>query len=242
MLEDKFLGFSYSHNYLTMIKFFELETTKSMNWAEINEYLKDMSVLEIGSAGGVLREYLEYVLTSDIRDSDGVMEIQDAQRLDIADASVDLLLATNALHHLPNVEKHFYELERVLKKDGKAIYLEPNWNKISKFVFKFLHPEDWSTDAELWEFESSNPMDGNQALARNIFIRDRARFESLFPTLNIEISQKPVNGLSYLLSGGVNQRTKISATILVFMAKLESRSNVWMRIFGFNRIILLTKK
>ena len=242
ILQDDFLYFTYSRNYLEMLKQRDTSEFKNYQWEQIKEALQNLRLLEIGSAGGILKEFFSEVRTSDVREGTGVDEFQDGQSLSLLDDSIDIILAKDTLHHLPDVEKHFMEVNRVLKSGGNAIYIEPNWNVVSRLVFKYLHPEDWDMRTKTWKFISNNPLDANQALARMVFIRDSQTFRRKFPELDFEIHSKPINGLSYLISGGVNQRTIIPSSILIGLAKIESASELWMKLVGFNRIITVRKK
>lgn len=242
ILNDKFLFASYSQMYSEMLIQSNYEKLKNAKWQEINSLLNSYTILEIGSAGGILKKLFPNAVTSDVRSGNGVDEYQDAQNFSKPDNSVDLILAKDCLHHLPDVEKHFSELIRILRSGGKAVYLEPNWNFISIVIFKLIHPEDWSTNKQDWQFKSNDPMEANQALAYNIFKRDAEKFKEKYPMLKFNIVEKPLNGLSFMFSGGVTMRTKIPASLLTFTAKWESKSKIWMKLFGFNRIIVISKK
>jgi SAM-dependent methyltransferase len=147
----------------------------------------------------------------------------------------------DTLHHIPNIENHFSEVSRVLKVGGKIVYAEPNWNFISKLVFKYLHPEPWDENIDEWNFSSSDPMFSNQALPMIIFKRDLEKFNKLFPNLQVNVVSTPLAGLSFLLSGGVYKNSIFPDFVLSWLRRIENKSTTWMKISGFVRIILLTK-
>ena len=103
--------------------------------------------MELGSAGGITKEYYPDILTTDVRIQDGVdFELDSDFSLPFADASVDCIIAKDVLHHISDPNAHFQEINRVLKSGGTVIYTEPNWNFVSRLVFTFFHPEVFNTN------------------------------------------------------------------------------------------------
>lgn len=241
ILNDSFLNYVYRSIYINLITVGVGDRSPFTHQNQTIE-IPGFTSIEIGSAGGILKSLSKNFITSDIRICEGVDMFVDAQKLPFADQSVDLILGKDALHHLPNVSLHFEEVERVLCSGGVAVYLEPNWNRLSKFIYRYIHPEPWSEGIKDWNFKSIGPMDSNQALAKIIFVRDLQIFEKNFPNLEVEVISKPINGLTFLISGGVHARNSLSPKFLIAIFKLESSSESWMRIFGLNRIIKISKK
>jgi SAM-dependent methyltransferase len=200
-------------------------------------------IVELGSAGGITKLVNKEIITTDVRKCEGVDFILNADfSLPFANSSLSGIIAKDVLHHISDPESHFVEVSRVLKSGGVAIYAEPNWNFISKFVFTFLHPEPFEKKQISWKFESEDPMYSNQALPYIIFVRDIYRFRDLFPEFEVVIERKILNGLSFLLSGGVMQRTFLSHRFLLTLKKIESKNSYFMNRFGTLRLIKLTKK
>ena len=240
ILNDSFLYFVYRSIYKNLVMVGVGDQT-TFAYHDDSLQIPGFTSVEIGSAGGILKSLSKNFITSDVRICEGVDVFVDAQELPFADQSVDLIIGKDALHHLPNVSLHFDEVERVLRRGGVAVYLEPNWNRLSKFIYRYIHPEPWNEVSKDWNFKSKGPMDSNQALAKVIFVRDLQIFEKDFPRLKVEIISKPVNGLTFLVSGGVHARNSISSKFLIATFKLESLSETWMKIVGLNRIIKITK-
>lgn len=201
-------------------------------------------VVEIGAAGGNTKLVWPEAITTDVRASIGVDRVMRAEEISFPPGSIRILFGLDALHHVGDPKKHFEELTRTLVENGKAIYIEPNWNFFSMFCFKFLlkylHPEPYSTKKISWELDDPDPMMGNQSQAFNIFVRDKREFERLFPGLMLEIHQ-PIKGLSFLLSGGVHTRLPIPSWVILLIYRIENRSTTWLKIFGLGRVISLTK-
>lgn len=179
-------------------------------------------------------------MTSDVRPGINVDYVEDACDLSFDDESFDGIIAKDVLHHLPDIEAHFHELGRVLKRGASAAYLEPNWNRISRLVFTRLHPEPYDPAAESWTFTSSDPMYANQALPWIVFQRDLAKFHMKFPDLSVQILEG-MNGLAFLASGGVYSRTPVPEAVLRAIDGWEARHSRIMAHTALNRIIVVTR-
>jgi ubiquinone/menaquinone biosynthesis C-methylase UbiE len=64
--------------------------------------------------------------------------IADCRQLPFADRSKDVLIVQGGLHHLPglpeDLEKTFSEMQRVLRKDGRVVFVEPWLTPFLRFV------------------------------------------------------------------------------------------------------------
>lgn len=228
---DKYLNWIYSQI-----------TSSALNLLEIqNKSYSEYSILELGSSGGITNEMYPFIITSDIRESIGVSAMINGMSLPFRDESLDGIIAKDVLHHIPDPECHFNEILRTLKPGGKIIYIEPNWNRLSKFVFTYFHPEVFDSKQISWSRESKGPMDANQALAEIVFERDADKFNNLYPGLTVRILS-PLYGLSYLLAGGVYNRSVIPSNILIKLGNIERKSKTWMKFVGLNRLVVIEKR
>ena len=197
-------------------------------------------VMEVGSAGGITKSLFKDVVTTDVRSAIGVDLLIENNQLPTETESLDGLFGKDVLHHIPEIQIHFDEMFRTLKVGGSAIYSEPNWNLFSRLVFTFLHPEPFYRKAKSWAFDTSDPMFANQALPFIVFVRDQRKFLTQNPKLQFSIFP-PTLGLSYLLSGGLYNRTILPSRFLIKLSNWERRSPHWMKLVGFNRIIKITR-
>jgi SAM-dependent methyltransferase len=197
-------------------------------------------IVELGSAGGITERLGLNIITSDIRKSGSNSLVMDAQEMELEDASVDLFIAKDVLHHLPDVSRHFEEVSRTLSSKGKIFYIEPNWNLVSRVVFTFFHPEPYLKKSLNWDFVSSNPMFSNQALAWIIFCRDKDIWERRFPDLKYSILDSRT-GLDFLLSGGVYRRNSIRLETLVRIRNALTKIHL-DKYFHIARIIVVEKR
>jgi ubiquinone/menaquinone biosynthesis C-methylase UbiE len=64
--------------------------------------------------------------------------VADCRQLPFADRSKDVLMVHGGLHHLPalpeDLEKTFLEMQRVLRKDGRVVFVEPWLTPFLRFV------------------------------------------------------------------------------------------------------------
>ncbi|HNV71462.1 MAG TPA: methyltransferase domain-containing protein [Candidatus Ozemobacteraceae bacterium] len=163
----------------------------------------DGRILEIGSGGGFLEELCPEVIRSDILPLDHLdVQVHATSGLPFRNASLKAVLALNVFHHLARPRVFLTELTRCLRPGGRLCLIEP-WNSLwSRFVYTFFHHEAYRPRTRRWEFASTGPLSGaNGALPWIIWERDRARFESEFSNLKIQLVQ-PLSPFSYALSGG----------------------------------------
>ena len=99
------------------------------------------TVLELGSGGGFLRETMPRLITSDVFPVPGVDRVEDARSLSFADRSLDGIVMTNVLHHIPDPASFLREAERTLKPGSRIVMIEPWNNAWSRFVYGKLHHE-----------------------------------------------------------------------------------------------------
>jgi len=164
-------------------------------------------VLEIGSGGGFFQDYFPNLIQSDIAPVANITLVCNAEKLPFLDNSISAVVMMNVLHHIPDCAEFFNHANRVLKPGGKIIMLEPATTIFSKIIYKSLHHEPFDEYSPKWKFKSKSSydrmMDANGALPWAIFIRDRKKFESLYPKLQIRkvTSDSP---FLYLLSGGLS--------------------------------------
>jgi ubiquinone/menaquinone biosynthesis C-methylase UbiE len=130
----------------------------------------------------------------------------DARQLPFPDNSVRALLLTHVFHHIPDAALFLAEAQRVLVPGGVLSMIEVAHTPFARFFFRNFHHEPYDDRRADWAFtQQDSMMDSNQALAWIIFERDRAKFESSFPGLQIEKLQW-MPWFTYFVSGGVTAR------------------------------------
>ncbi|NMW17441.1 MAG: class I SAM-dependent methyltransferase [Chlorobiaceae bacterium] len=182
-------------------------------------------VLELGSGAGFLKSFMPNLITSELFPTPGVELVIDAQSIALSDASLDGIVMTDVLHHLPDCNSFFLEAARVIRSGGHIVMIEP-WNTPwSSWVYTHLHHEPFKVNAVDWRIPSAGPLSGaNGALPWIIFHRDRAIFEKLYPKLRL-VSIAPFMPFAYLLSGGVSLRSLLPGWMYRFIRSLEKHTN-----------------
>jgi hypothetical protein len=112
-------------------------------------------------------------------------------------------------HHIPDVEAFLCEAQRTLVPGGVISMIDVAHTPFARFFFGNFHHEPYDDSQAKWRFEQGDSMmDSNQALTWMVFVRDRARFESRHPGLQIECLEL-MPWFTYFVSGGVTMRYMI---------------------------------
>jgi SAM-dependent methyltransferase len=165
-------------------------------------------VLELGSGSSYLQDLRPSIITSDVEA--GLADlVVDGRSLPFGNATLSAIVMTHVMHHIPDVEQFFREVDRVLVPGGVVSMVEVTHTPFARFFFSVIHPEPFRDRVEEWSFPAGNTMlDSNQALSWILFYRDRPKFDGLFPSLTFEaVGYLP--WFSYLASGGVNLRSLV---------------------------------
>jgi SAM-dependent methyltransferase len=177
-------------------------------------------LLELGSGGSCLKDLEPAFITSDV--IPGVADqVIDACELPFPDSSIQAIALTHVLHHVPDVERFFREAARTLVPGGVITMIEVAHTPFARFFFRNFHPEPYDDTRREWSFgQQDSMMDSNQAMSWMVFVRDRGRFESLFPELEIEsLSYTP--WFTYLISGGVTKKDIIPRCLVPLLSGIE---------------------
>jgi SAM-dependent methyltransferase len=163
------------------------------------------NVLELGSGAGFIKEHIPLVISSEILLTEGVDIIADACRLPFTSNSLDAIVMTDVLHHLPDVSVFFTEANRCIRPGGKMVMIEPWLTHWSTWVYTNLHSEPFNPDGD-WTIPDTGPLSGaNGALPWILFKRDKDIFLQKYMQWQITKLQ-PMMPIAYLLSGGVSMR------------------------------------
>jgi SAM-dependent methyltransferase len=215
-----------------------LDTTLSIyNEMALGNDVSGEDILEIGSAGGVAKIFSSNIITSDIREFHSLDLVLDAKKLPFESASLDQIWAKDTIHHLDNPELFFEEAFRTLRPGGRLAFCEPYWSPFAKFVFRYLHPEEYSKKSALKKMFHPG---GNQALFYALFTNRKFFNNSKLKEFNL-IKFKPINGLAFAISGGATFSTNFNSSLLMKISRLELSSKKWLRIFGLNVIVVFEK-
>ncbi len=166
-------------------------------------------ILEIGSGAGFMQEYISGLIRSDTLPLPGVKKVDACLSLPFADRQLRGIIMANTFHHLRDCETFLREASRCLQTGGAIVMLEPWPTAWSHFVYQKLHSESFDVNALKWQLEGNRPLsDANGALPWIVFVRDKNRFQSLFPQLIIEHIELTMP-FRYMLSGGISMRNLV---------------------------------
>jgi SAM-dependent methyltransferase len=199
--------------------------------------------IELGAGVSAMRDSFPDVWSSDVVYGRHLDLVLDAERLGVRDASVRVIFAQNAFHHFPQPERFFSELVRVLTPGGGAVLLEPYYGPMASFVYKRLfRGEAFDMAYRSWETPHGGPMCGaNQAQSYVVFVRDRQRFETRFPALEIVHEAPMRNWLRYLVSGGLNFRQLLPDRAAAMLRAIERGLAPTARLLALHHLIVLKK-
>lgn len=198
--------------------------------------------VELGSGGGFFKEINKNVITSDLDKTNDVDLVINAMDLPFKNNSVKTIYAAHVLHHIPDIDKFFEEVNRCVHSGGGCVLVEPYWSPLGKFCFKHLHSEAYDDKQKDWKLNSSGPMSGaNQALSYIILKRDRKIFNQKYPNLEV-IYDRPFNGISYLSTGGIWLKPYLPDKVVVVLNKLEQIFWPFMYLFGVHHMFVIRKK
>jgi SAM-dependent methyltransferase len=201
--------------------------------------------IELGTGAGFFKNLLPQLVTSDIRKGQHIDIALDAQNMTLDDNAVRCIYAINVFHHLPNPERFFSELCRVLTPGGGCILIEPHNGFCSAMLHRNLHidevflpnAKDWMTN------DITGPLSGaNQALSYIVFERDIARFNELYgENLEVVFQGYISNYLRYLFSGGLNFRQLLPSIFEPVLRLLEQALKPISRHFSLHQIIVIRR-
>ena len=97
------------------------------------------AVLELGSGGGFLGQYIPDLITSEIFPCSGIQLILDARCLPVSSGSLKGIAMVDVLHHIPDNRAFLTEAQRCLRRGGSLVMIEPWVSAWSRLVYTHLH-------------------------------------------------------------------------------------------------------
>lgn len=199
-------------------------------------------VVEIGSGGGFLKEFMPNLITSEILPGLGVDVLLDGGCLPFKENSLRGIVMVDVFHHLPKASSFLKDAVDCIKPGGAIVMLEP-WNtRWSRFVYRYLHHEPFDPKAKKWDLAKGGPLSqSNQALPWIVFYRDRDRFEKKFNEFRIE-KIKLHTPFIYILSGGVSFISFMPGYLFKMCQRIEKLFNPWIDLLAMFMLAIVVKK
>jgi SAM-dependent methyltransferase len=202
--------------------------------------------IELGAGTSFFKKCYSSVISTDVQLSPHLDRVIDAQEMDLEDQSVRTLFCINCFHHFAAPQKFFGEVLRVVKPDGGCIIIDPYFGALARVLYKRLfRSESYDPDAPNWSYcvdRVTHEKLPNQALSYVVFVRDRTKFTTMFPDLEIVYTAILPNYLRYLLSGGLNFRQVIPSFLAPLLGKVELASPRLTRGLGLHHVVVIRRR
>ncbi len=167
--------------------------------------------VEVGCGAGFSEMFLSAgrLELTDTEPRPWVDRVVDAHALPHGDASVDVLIANNVIHHLAYPDRFFREAVRVLRPGGHLLVQECDCGLTTRIALRLTGHEGYDFAADPFDptrpcNDPNDPWSANCAIP-NLLFDDMARFRSHYPELTpIEMARSEF--FSHFNSGGITAR------------------------------------
>lgn len=221
------------------------------NW--MNKFIKENHVgIEVGSGTGVSKEFIKSnkFLTTDYTDNIWLdLKMVDALSTNLETNSLDFVISSNMIHHVPYPTLFLKEMYRILKPGGKLIIQEINCSKSMRFLLRLMKHEGYDFTINVFDqtLICTDPNDlwsANCAIP-NLLFDDLKLFNEKIPYFKV-LHTSYSEFFIFINSGGVISKTiyiplpKFINKILVFADRILCK--IAPSIFALQRQIVLEKK
>src|SRR5688500_15727270 len=108
--------------------------------------------VEIGSGSSIIKEVFPEQITSDIKPLPFVDVVFRAENMPFREESTRSIYAINVFHHLSEPRVFFRELQRTVSRGGGAIFVEPYYGPVARWLFPRLHQsEGYELEVQSWD-------------------------------------------------------------------------------------------
>ena len=209
--------------------------------------------IEVGSGAGFTKDFIKnknFMLTDLGNDAHLDYKNIDAQNTGFESNSLNFVIASNMIHHIPYPIKFFKEMNRILKKNGKLIIFESYCSIFFQLATMIMKHEGFDFTLNVWDeknpkSDEENAWHGNIAVHHLIFDNKKNFEKNLGHLFKIEY-EKLTECLIFLNSGGVTSKTACIPMNNFFLNLLHSLDKFLVKcfpsIFCMGRRIVLVKK
>lgn len=220
-------------------------------YAWMNPYLAGRRrVVELGAGPGLSREFLDApgLEVTDVLDNPWIDRRVDAMALPYAPDSLDAVICSHMIHHVPAPGALLRAIGRALRPGGLLLVNETTTSLAHRLVMWAMRHEGWNYDVDVFADAApaghgQDPLDGNNAVA-NLLFNDPARFRAAFPALRITRDEFTELFL-FLLSGGVGGQVFTVELPAGVLAAVRSMDNLLVRalpgVFALARRLVIEK-
>ena len=208
--------------------------------------------IEVGAGTGVSKEFIKssFFKTTDYANNEWLdVKMIDALNTKFVSESLDFVISSNMIHHVPYPILFFEEMNRILKPGGRLIIQEINCSMSMRFLLKLMRHEGYDFSINVFD--------------RNLICTDPDDLWSAncaIPNLlfdNLDDFNKKISGFRieyigfsefflFVNSGGVISKTKYIPLPISILKMIKLIDNVLCRMspsfFALQRQIVLIKK
>ena len=208
--------------------------------------------IEVGAGTGVSKEFIksDFFTTTDYANNEWLdVKMVDALNTKFESESLDFIISSNMIHHVPYPIMFFEEMNRILKPGGKLIIQEINCSKSMRFLLKLMRHEGYDFTINVFDRKliCTDPEDlwsANCAIP-NLLFDNLKDFKNKIPGFNVEYTGFS-EFLLFINSGGVISKTKYIPLPISILKMIKLIDNVLCRMspsfFALQRQIVLIKK
>lgn len=206
--------------------------------------LPNKKVVELGSGLGNIHEIMPDCIRTDLFPYPWIDQIENAYQLSFENETISDLILTDVFHHLQYPGTALNELNRVLRKGGRVIMLEPCLSLLGCMIYGIFHKEpialtnriDWFSPDE-W---SPDQIDyyAAQGNATRIFL-GKNYSSQLTNWKKIETIR--LSAFAYAASGGYSISQLYPTKMLPSLRSLEKILNLFPMLFATRLLVILEK-
>jgi arsenite methyltransferase len=168
-------------------------------------------------------------------------EVGDATKLHQTNASFDVVVCTQVAEYVADVERVFLEAFRVLKPNGRTVFVATDWHTI---LWHSDNPRRMAAVMTSWEGHSAHPHLPMSMVDK--FIKAGFRFDgaAVFPILNLQYDEDSYSwGLAQIVRNFVAGKNDVPADALKdWHGEFERLSEAGRYFFSNNRYIFKASK
>lgn len=202
--------------------------------------------VELGSGSGNFKEFRPDVISSDVDPCEWLDMCFDAHSMPFKEGSVSNVVMIDVFHHLSDPVKFLHECERVLKKGGRIIMLEPFPSLFSLIIYRLFHPEPFLMNIDYFnkkeKNKEKNPWNSNQAIPYLIFFKQLNEWKKEFQQKLRLIKRQKLSFILYPLSGGFENKSLIPDFLVPVFMFIEKMLYPFRRILAFRCYIVVERK
>ena len=233
----KMLKSCYSDFYQ---KIFQMET----KYGQINNQKKNLKI-ELGSGVGFIKKYDQSIVTSDVVYNKFTDKIIDANNLPYGDNEIKSIIGIFCFHHFRDPLNFLRDIEKKLVDGGVCILVEPYYGPLASVIYKRVHESEYFDPNESFDHiaENKTAMEkANQALSYIYFIKNKEKFNKMFPKLQIMHTTIFDNYLRFLFSGGLNFKKLLPNFLTTPIKIFEKILNPLKKFLGIHYLIVIKKE